>query len=204
MQNSDWKNRLKKNSDWEDKLGSRFQFKNVLHMMTKDFIKSNKNFIKWAAENDIKGSGTSEDPFVIDSIPDLPKEFQASNLGLHIIIQDHDFHEVYLRKCQNLQFRECKFGKLILVKCSEIALVESSIVIINLIETRNISFKASNISTYLVNNIPFKGDLTQIRDNNAIVKAPLKKRLINVSFCLIAIVGFALVILYMISIIFSL
>lgn len=192
------------NDDWKDRLERDYRVNSILHTMTKDFINSNRNFIKWAANNNIRGKGTSEDPFVIDSIPELPNKFQASNLSLHIVVKDRDFYEVYLRKCQNLQFVECKFDKLTLVKCSEVILAESIIGIINLVKTRNVSFETSNISTYLVNNIPFKGDLTQIRDNNAIVKVPLKKRLINVSFCLVAIVGFVLVILYMISFIISL
>ena len=102
------------------------------------FIRSNRQLKKWAVDNGIRGNGTFEDPYIIDSSVEIPTVFSLLRTSLHLSITQNKIREFRARNCQNIRIKGCTFKKLSLLKSSRIEIVNSEIEVLNIINTRNV------------------------------------------------------------------
>ena len=98
-----------------------------------------------AREKDWKGTGTKENPFIIDSQEGLPQKLFIKSSDLFIKFNNFKFEVLELYKCHNITFNECKFKKLSLRRSGNIMAKDSNISKLNLIGSKNNLFKRCNI-----------------------------------------------------------
>jgi len=66
------------------------------------------------------GTGTKNDPILIDNTIDLPRNFYIKNYKLYILIKNIHKRFIGLEGCQNISFKDSKFKYINLNSCSDI------------------------------------------------------------------------------------
>ncbi|MFW9872715.1 MAG: hypothetical protein ACFFG0_06390 [Candidatus Thorarchaeota archaeon] len=74
-----------------------------------------------------KGSGTEDDPVIIEPSADLPKDFIIRNSNLYIHIKNCTIPHLTLEKCKNVMVEGCTLSICVLHKCLNITVKNSSI-----------------------------------------------------------------------------
>jgi hypothetical protein len=71
-----------------------------------------KDLIKKLQSMDINGTGSSEDPFVVDDPFQLPESTIIKESSLHINFINQEFQGLGLSRSQNIKFENCSFERL--------------------------------------------------------------------------------------------
>ena len=88
-----------------------------------------KNSLKRISkEKSWKGSGTSEDPFVIDSNDDVPLEFIFTTGNAHIRLKNLLLRKLTLIRCKNMTIENCEILHLRILNSHDITVKDCSIV----------------------------------------------------------------------------
>ncbi len=107
-------------------------------------------------EANIIGTGSLDDPWIIEELDALNEKFQNIRLidsSSHILFEKCKFNAVILTSCQNVTFKNCTFEKKIsLVQSSNLAFKSSKIQEILLDHSPNILFEDSEITEFTVLN----------------------------------------------------
>ena len=80
-----------------------------------------------ALDKSWKGSGTKEDPLIIDSANDLPQELQILNSNLYILLEGCKIDNLSLTGSQNITVSDCRLDLHHIVKSSNCLVRNSSI-----------------------------------------------------------------------------
>jgi len=107
----------------------------------------NTRFIEWAKDKKLKGNGISNNPYIVDSSIELPKNIFLSNLDVSIIFESREFNLLNLKKCKNIILKDCKFVKLTFLKCSYLIILNSDIDVLNVLKSKDLTFKTCKILT---------------------------------------------------------
>lgn len=87
--------------------------------MSSNTVYSEEDIYQRAKDEMWIGEGTSENPFIIDSIHSFSDNSIIKNTSLHILIRNCELNLLSLKKCKNFKFEKCTFDVLGLSKCSE-------------------------------------------------------------------------------------
>ncbi len=96
--------------------------------MVKTLKISNKTLSKNQIEMGLKGTGSQEDPVIIDSVRDYKTVLKFKNIEKHILLKNVLVCEIRLVKCMNITISNCKIYHLKLTACHKITIMNSSIV----------------------------------------------------------------------------
>ena len=92
------------------------------------YIKFTENDLRnMALENNWKGTGTKEDPLIIDSSNDLPQELQILNSSLYILLERCNINNLSLTGSQNITVSGCELDLHHVVKSSD-CIVKNSLI----------------------------------------------------------------------------
>ncbi|MFX1429154.1 MAG: hypothetical protein ACFFCY_03190 [Promethearchaeota archaeon] len=78
-----------------------------------------RNILELARNLQWGGSGIKEDPFIIESPNGLPSHFQLQRSRLYIVIRNCNFHQIELRKAQNIVIKDCT-AEILMYHCSDV------------------------------------------------------------------------------------
>jgi len=107
---------------------------------SEDRIKQLAIELKW------KGTGTSNDPVIIDGSKELPQRIMISNSSAFINIVNCQFVSIIVDTCQNISFDKCSFEILGILRSSNIVVNQSSISLLGLGQSSKNHFKECTIA----------------------------------------------------------
>lgn len=116
------------------------ELKELGDMYSEDQIKQLAIELKW------KGTGTSNDPLIIDNNRELPQRIMISNSRVFINIVNCQFVSIIVDTCQNITFDKCSFEILGVLRSSKIIVNQSSISLLGLGQTSKSCFKECTIT----------------------------------------------------------
>ncbi len=96
-----------------------------------------------------QGSGLKEDPIILDSLVDIPSDFEILESDVYIIIRDCHINSIVLGYCENIKMERCTFRSIFLYNCSNIIINKCHSSFMNLVECRKSLFKDSKFDTEL-------------------------------------------------------
>jgi len=99
-----------------------------------------------AVELEWKGTGSVEDPLIIDGDKQLPQKIMISNSSVFINIVNCQFVSIIVDMCQNISFNKCSFEILGILRSTNIFVNQSYISLLGLAQTSKSSFKKCTIS----------------------------------------------------------
>ncbi|MBA7535403.1 hypothetical protein ES705_27656 [subsurface metagenome] len=105
------------------------------------------NALSWSEiVTDCKGTGTKEDPVIIEPSEDLPRVIYLRNYNVHIHIRNLKKRFISLSFCSNIILKDCQLKYCDVLNCSNIKIDALSIgKLIRLNSSRDIQIKDSNI-----------------------------------------------------------
>ncbi|KKM13182.1 hypothetical protein LCGC14_1718840 [marine sediment metagenome] len=106
---------------------------------SEDQIKQLAIELKW------KGTGTSNDPLIIDN-RELPQRIMISNSSMFINIMNCQFVNIIVDTCQNITFDKCSFEILGILGSSNILVNQSSISLLGIGQSSNNHFNECTIT----------------------------------------------------------
>jgi hypothetical protein len=80
-----------------------------------------QNILELARDLQWTGSGIKDDPFIIESSKGLPSHFQLQRSRLPIVIRNCNFHQIVLKKAQNIVIKDCS-ARILMHNCSEVSI----------------------------------------------------------------------------------
>ncbi len=92
-----------------------------------------------------KGTGTSNDPLIIDDNNEIPQRIMILNSSMFINIVDCQFVNMVVDTCQNITFDKCSFEILGVLRSSHIVVGQSYISLLGLGQSSNNHFKECTI-----------------------------------------------------------
>ena len=109
--------------------------------MGKIFKISNKTLSKIQAEMGWKGTGSQEDPIIIDSINGVVNVVRFKNISKYIMIKNISQWKIKLIKCQNIIIENCEIAFLKILGSHHINILNSKILVGTLHYCRDSIFK---------------------------------------------------------------
>ncbi|MFW9876033.1 MAG: hypothetical protein ACFFG0_23265, partial [Candidatus Thorarchaeota archaeon] len=102
--------------------------------------------------DEFSGSGTKNDPIIINAKDTLPKHPEIIQSAKYIIFKNYEIDEINILKSQNITFDTCSINFFIIKSSSDIILKNSNVSMkIDLIRSKNIKITNSKIFELNIN-----------------------------------------------------